>query len=433
MKKILIFYTPIIEEIDKYSRIFHSLIETNITNQIFVVECKDGGHLNNCISNYNGDSYKCYLCSLKRDRLFKNFKNISFLNYPEIEYENYLITNYDELKSFTYRKINIGLGIHSALISILKNHRYDILTNNILLNKVMKTSKKTIDLLYQNLSSNFDEIYVFNGRASHYNAVVEFCKYFEIKYKIFEIVADNNKYLLNTNSSVHDIETFNNDLNRHWDIEKPSKREKIGKLFFNIKKLEEVKFIKYNNYSSFQQKGKLPDELSRLNSYITIFGSSKNEYQSVKGWKNNFSSGDDEEIVREICEKFSDLNFIYRAHPNLKLIKNKQTFDIEKLKDIPNLRVFDQYSKISTYDLIKFSDKIIVFKSTIGVEANYFGKPVISIGPNWYQYLDIAYKPKNIEELKKILYTKSLKSKLKEDSIKYGYYILTRGKELNKN
>ena len=298
---------------------------------------------------------------------------------------------------------------------------------------MIKTSKKTIDLLHQNLHHNFNEIYVFNGRVSHFNAVVEFCKFFKIKYKIFEIVSDKNKYLLNTNSSVHDIETFNYDLNQKWDNQNHNKRQQIGKLFFNISKLEKLKSFNYKNYSSFQQKGQLPEILSSLDSFITIFGSSKNEYQTVKGWENYFSSGDDEKIVQEICEKFKDINFVYRAHPNLKLVKNQQTLDIETLKDIPNLKLFDQYSKVSTYDLIKFSEKIIVFKSTIGVEANYFGKPVISIGPNWYKYLDIAYKPKNIKELQMLIYNKNLKSKLKEDSVKYGYYILTRGKKLKKD
>ena len=433
MKQVLLFYTPIIEEIDQYSRIFHSLLERNRSNKIFIAECKKEYHLNNCISNYKGDLYKCNLCQLKRQKIFEDFKNISFLNYPNTVYEKEEIRSFEELKGLAYKGINIGIGVNSAAITILKNHKYDIRKNKQLLNNILSTSKKTIDLLEENSHLNFDEIYVFNGRVSHFNSVVEYSKSKNINYYTFEIVADRQKYLIVRNSIPHNIEVFHNELIKNWEESQQPNKKEIGELFFGEKKnLEKLKNIRQVDYTSYQKKNDLPKEIISNNN-ITIFGSSRNEYESIEGWNNNFLSGDDEQIIMEICNYFPDLNFIYRAHPNLKLLDNEQTRNIEKLKDIVNLKVFDSFSKISTYDLIEASEKIIVFGSTIGVEANYRGKPVICIGPSLYEKLDVAYNPKNLIELKKLLYDSFLKSRSKDDSIKYGYFELTRGVKLKKN
>ena len=49
-------------------------------------------------------------------------------------------------------------------------------------------------------------------------------------------------------------------------------------------------------------------------------------------------------------------------------------------------------------------------------------KPVICIGPSLYEDLDIAYKPKDLEELKVLFETKNLQPKSKNDAIKFGYF-----------
>jgi len=426
MSNILIFYTPILEEVDKYTRIIQTIILNNKGKNIFIAECKGKSHLKNCISNYKAEQYKCLICREKFKKITN--PNIFKLEYGNANYAPEKFKNIDELKKLTYKEIPIGLGVNSALISILKDYDYDIKKNYQLLNEVINTSKKTIDFLYENKHLNFEDIYVFNGRVSHFNAVVEFSKHFKINYYTFEMSRDKQKFLLNKNALSHNSEFFNQDLLSSWDKTDSVERERIGKLFFSRNFPTN---FKYNNYAGNFKK-EIPEEIKSLENIFTFFGSSRNEYESIDGWKNDFLTGDDEEIIRDVCEFFKDNNFIYRAHPNLKNKKNTQTENIERLKNIKNLYVIDQYSRISSYELIKISEKIIVFASTIGVEATYLRKPVISLGPSKYDFLDISYKPKNILELKKLLFNKELKPRSKEDALKYGHYLLSRGDFLNK-
>lgn len=429
MKKILIFYTPIFEEVDLYTKIVHSIILENSNESIYIAKCDGQKHLTNCVSNYKAENYKCLICKEKLNKLISQNQNIKTLSYNEAKYKVNNISEIGELKNLKYRGIKIGTGVHSAAISIIKSHEYNLRANKKLIESIIHTSKKTIDFLYNNKGYNFKQIYVFNGRVSHFNAVVEFSKHFKIDYFTFEIASNKENFLLVKNGIPHSQKIFNKELIKSWNQSDKINRETIGSKFFSKKESKEHNQI---NYSSFQVRGQIPDHIKSLKKIVTIFGSSRNEYESIEGWENKFLTGDDEEIITEVCRNFKHLNFVYRAHPNLKLKNNTQTSNIEKLKKIKNLFVFDQYSKISTYELIEISEKVIVFASTVGVEATFMNKPVISLGPSIYQSLDIAYKPKDILELKVLLDNKNLKPKSKEDSIKYGYYQLTRGVPLNK-
>lgn len=426
MKNILIFYTPIIEEIDHYTKIVQSIIVNNKENKIYFADCEGKRHLKNCISNYNAENHKCLICKEKKKKITFLNKKLITLSYNNSNYKN---ENIEDLKILKYKGVKIGVGIHSAVISILRDHNYNLKENKDLINSIINTSKKTIDFLFDHKNIGFDEVYVFNGRVSHYNSVVEFCKIYKIDFYTFEMGRNRDKHLLVKNALPHSRSSYIEEMSINWDKANKKERNRIGVQFFNKKKLGNVNLI---DYTSSQVEGIIPKELKNNASIVSIFGSSRNEYESIDGWENDFLSGDDEKIIREICEKFKDIQFAYRAHPNLKLKKNTQTKNIEKLINIDNLFVFDSYSKISTYELINISDKIMVFASTVGVEATFMKKPVISLGPSIYDMLDISYKPKDLLELKNLLYDNNLQARSREDAIKYGYFQLTRGVQLNK-
>ena len=176
MKNILIFYTPIIEIIDNYSRIVDSIIRDNKNNNIYIVKCEGEKDLKNCISNFRANKHKCILCKSKFDKLLTIHSSVKVINYPlKKSYDQITIKDKQELKNLIYRNINIGLGVDSAMISVTKDHVYS-LDDQRIINSIIKTSKLTLDFLFENKQLNFDEIFVFNGRVSHFNAVVQFCR-----------------------------------------------------------------------------------------------------------------------------------------------------------------------------------------------------------------------------------------------------------------
>ena len=68
------------------------------------------------------------------------------------------------------------------------------------------------------------------------------------------------------------------------------------------------------------------------------------------------------------------------------------------------MTVISPSEDINSYDLLDASDKVVIFGSTIGLEASYWGKPVILLGCSWYYYENVCYIPKSLNELNTLLF-----------------------------
>ena len=114
-----------------------------------------------------------------------------------------------------------------------------------------------------------------------------------------------------------------------------------------------------------------------------------------------------------------------RIHPNLAQVEfayHTALYDLPKL--YKNLTVIAATAPCSTYDLLDAAEKVIVFGSTMGVEAAYWGKPTILLAGAFYHELDVCYAPKTPEEIYPLIECKDLPPKARDGAIKYGYYIL---------
>ena len=90
-----------------------------------------------------------------------------------------------------------------------------------------------------------------------------------------------------------------------------------------------------------------------------------------------------------------------------------------------NVTVIPGDNSISSYDLMDVADKVVVFGSTMGLEASYWGKPVILLAGASYYYSGLCYVPKTPEELTSLL-VKQLKPKDNAEAIKWGFYMMYR-------
>jgi len=84
-------------------------------------------------------------------------------------------------------------------------------------------------------------------------------------------------------------------------------------------------------------------------------------------------------------------------------------------------------SPINSYDLMHASNKILTFGSTVGIEATYWGKPSILLGPSFYKAFEATHNPESYEELMAMLLDKDLKALAQENTLPYGFHINSFG------
>lgn len=355
-------------------------------------------------------------------RHFVKFDNSLPENIPEFE-------TIDDLKNFMIEDIDIGSAVASTLITRLDEPKPQLKNYKHMIHPMIKNACSLYKSVYETLGSiKPDLFYIFNGRHYYNRPALRAAQ----KLKTETIVYDKPqqkcyKYIYSMNILSHEIEEIKKQIENCWETyETVEERERIAKSWFTEKR-------EGNDNLSFtkeQTKSKLPDNFDENRMNIGIFNSTESEYEAIPSWKHDVF-GEQNVILKKILESVNDSNihFYLRMHPNLKNIQNSQIQEINSFK-YPNLTVIPPESDIDSYSLIDSCSKVVVFRSTIGIEAAYSGKPVILAGRSKYEDLGGCYKPQSYYELTELIEKKELEPLSDNQALKFGYYNKTRAKDL---
>lgn len=398
-----------------------------------------GNYLNVCKSNYLGQKSKCISCKLKHKYLLnKYFKDENCYSLSDladkaklsIQIKNYQYSNVNEIKQIQFKNTNIGLGCYSTYVSLTRNceplidenfkNYFDIL---------LQEASKMVVISNQIISNN-STVCLFNGRFMDSRPIVEICSDRNIKFRCYEAGFTKDmriKKLFFEDSLPHDMLAFANKVNYYWlNNENFEVKEKVSKDFFErkINNLPAGDIV----YTAFQDKNLLPENWDFNKQNIVIYNSSEDEFVGIGGEYDNYSLFSSQLLgitaIAELLVTQNDIHLYLRIHPNLKNNNYKYHTKLLALESqYDNLTVIPADSPISSYTLLKNAHKVVVFNSTMGVEAVYAGIPVILLTAAIYYFLDIAYKPSTLRQLEEML-KDSLLPKPRLDAYKYAYYYL---------
>jgi hypothetical protein len=358
-------------------------------------------------------------------------KNLSFFTFlGALKYALFHPYGIDKFEKYRYKNLNLGIGCLSTFISSIENDQPKITFTSFRLKKILFESVIAFELSNKILKINKpDLVYIFNGRFHIDNAIVKACQLNKIPIKLHERGSNFKKY-----------EIYEWPLHSYYNINK-----KILS-YYNNKNIDQKQYEEVaRNFFEFNREGK---ELSWI-SYNSHFKKVSINHTSKKRFI-YFTSSDDEVASLEFLEKDKqpifknqrdcikfltnyfftqkDKELIIRVHPHMKK-KSKELKSFWDNMKGENITVINSYSTTDSYQLIEESDIILTFGSTIGIEATFWGKPSILLGSAYYMFLDCTYNPQNQEELIKLLNLDNLVPLPKESTYKYGYYMMTYGKE----
>lgn len=397
-----------------------------------------------CISNMSSNPIICKNCLNRTRRLLRKYSDkltvIGLIDkkacIEKVE-NNYLFNDIDELKKFTFQECNLGYSIASTYISATRNsimsfsdqHKkyYSVLA--------MQTIERFLHFEKVVKISRPDCIIVFNGRYFDTAVCVAIAKKYHIDYQIKEVLDGprcNQPFFIETffDCSAFDITNKTTRINESWNLSQlsDSEKNKIGTMFYERKRSGES--VNDKSYVKQQQIGVLPEKWNVKMKNIVIFNSSDDELASIGADYDSYSLFTSQYIgITSILEKFKEERGVYfylRMHPNLSGLNNPFVNGLLGLADkFDNVTVIAPTEIISTYTLLDAADKVISFGSTMGVEANYWGKPSILLSASGYYHLGICYIPSSEHELYEMI-----KSDLvpldKMGAIKYAFYLLER-------
>ena len=380
--------------------------------EIDIVLCDAG--IRRCYVNPIGLKKICSGCNLHVRNTFKNIK-VNLLELP-----NY-VNDIEKKDPSEFQ----AWGSNSTFISSFRTFPDDIKSR--VLKKIFQdfflSSFKFYNYLQNFLKlKKYDELWTFNGRLNLSNAAIQVAKSNNLNYSIFELMGRDYQVSITKNTSNFNPEIMGQKFRNY--INKFSRKEfSKGASFFEGKLSgkwtnDKPYFIPSQDSSIFKD---------RID--ILFLFSSEDEYAAIDDdWINFFKN--QEEVCCYVKKKFPNLNVAVRFHPNQGDINNKVLEKkIEQLKKA-SLSVFPPNSNFSSYDLLRNSELIFTFGSTIGIEAVYQQKKVINIGKSYYSGLSIMLQINSYQELDKVLNPSFVVPIRKYRALMFGYFALNYSDEV---
>jgi len=108
--------------------------------------------------------------------------------------------------------------------------------------------------------------------------------------------------------------------------------------------------------------------------------------------------------ILELIKTHPETLFVIRAHPDeLRVGKESRETVAEwvesnSVEHLPNVVFVPSDKFISSYDLIRISKFVMVYNSTVGLEASIMGKPVLCAGQARYTLIPTVYFPRTKKE-----------------------------------
>lgn len=352
------------------------------------------------------------------------------------------------LKKLSWKDSNlIGISVASLLISRAKTPLFAYENYKSYVSALINDYKRSYYVVSEAIQSieSVEALVIFNGRFPNAKAVEQLGFEKGIPTFFHERGADKQKFSLRP-WQPHNRERLQKEIISAWSSASalnPGSSSELAVQYF--KKLRSGKAVGWISYFDEGSKSSLNKLISSVRSssnnsrkVICFFASSDDEYESVDDViaraPSEWPTQKDMLIhLVDVCAEIG-IQVIVRVHPRLAKINSPDLQVWNQLQFLPrqsrNVFVVPSDSDISSYDLIDQVDAVVTGHSTVGIEAVYWGKPVIVMGDPFYDKIGASiYQLRTHELLKECLSNLHSLKASPETALPYGYYMSTFGEK----
>ena len=413
-------------------------MEREIENgsQVAVLECR--GQMLACDINPSHALSECFACiSRRRSGMRRLSQPVKAQRLPQPnEDENATIAQYaawqgslDELQQLKLGEFDIGYAVLSSLISMLREPEPDLQEHKDLLAALLWSSAM-IYLVSRRIVRQLqpDKAIAYNGRYGPLRAFFRACQHERRDCFLHERGSSPDHYMLFKNSLPHNAQYWHKEIMQTWlsAEQNPERRDALADNFF--RKRADGKSQAWLSFVAEQKKSRLPEGWDTKKHNVVFFNSSEDEFAAIGGADRAGLYASQFDGLKQLLAALGDdenMAIYLRVHPNLKGIKNSQTKALESLS-APNFTKISAASSISSYAVLFHADLVVTFGSTMGIEAVYWNKASVLLGPAFYRALGGTYQPRTHEEAVALLRS-SLEPKNSLPARQYGFYMAIFG------
>lgn len=370
-----------------------------------------------CAVNFAGNPAVCRVC---QSRIRKMAKQHDLPIVGVYRPENASQTDASPIAMESSSRESIAEGVQSAITTMFRVLPSDAPTHS-LIESIRKRYQYTSERVLQGLmnvikTTPVSRVEVFNGRHACSRVAVLAAKTAQLPFNTLEL-SSRLRPILFRNHVAHDRHAIQNRMRSH-----PADMQHAEQ-FFTARQSPRV-----NRYAKRHAPRFTPPSHDGFERKVSIFLSSQDEFEALgQDWESPFR--DTAKVILAFCERYPDTLFCIRFHPNQAEISSDIRSPFASLKDLPNARVFYPEDTVNSYELIQWSDVVVTFGSTVTIEACWMGKPVVLLGPSFFDELEVAYTPQTAQEALEI-FASPLSPKPRENAARAAHYMAFAGDDL---
>jgi len=352
--------------------------------------------------------------------------NLLLVNLPK------LFSSQQNLREFKYDRFDAGMAVLSSVIDFLKTTDIDTIKYSQLIHIHLLSAIRSYLCVCNILkSSDYQRVYIFNGRWSMVRSAVRACEKNRVDYYTHERGSDFKKFSLYKNTIPHDFKYFRQRVQKDWDVYKDNALAVLsGENFFLERRNRHEK--SWISFTKEQATGALPYNWDKYKIKVIVYTSTESEYAAISDDKLHCIYINQIEGVQKISYLVSRLipsaHIWLRVHPNDSTEASKLSW-VYCVRNLKNVTLIDASSNIDSYSLLKEAFRVIDFGSTIGVEATFWGAVTISLRQSNYSGLCASYEPESEVELIELLKNNQIKPKARLEATKIGFYLNNFGEK----
>lgn len=402
-------------------------------DEVKLLSCEDG--LGGCDFNAEGQLARCDQCVGRRwmgiDQLTGPVQCARLMPIPlSPSLPDECWQSVQKLCEFRVGPFDVGYAVVSSLVSIIRDPQPDLSKHRELVLRLYRAAMITYARTQEFCGAwRPDRVYVFNGRFAATRAVLRACQASSVECWIHERGCDTHHFQVFVNRLPHDIEYMQQRMRQAWNdaVEKPD-RDRIAATWFTdrVARVER----NWHSFVKHQSLGRLPRNWNSGLRNVSIFTSSEDEFVSIgESWRNPLYENQVEalrQIIADLASLANPPHLYVRIHPNLRTVNNDYSRQLLDLK-APFATVIPPNDPTDSYELLKQSDQIVTFGSSIGIEAVFWDKPSILLGPCFYQGFVGIRQPKSHREAVELISAALPPSSDKSGALMYGYWFQTHG------
>lgn len=336
-----------------------------------------------------------------------------------------------ELKAFSYAGFAAGIATYSSLVDATRNAAPDLRKERRLVRRLLEDTVLNLESARRRLGSGkFELLVLFNGRYAATRPWLHVASELGIPFLVHERSFDPERTFLYENHIPHDPMPYAARIQRFWeDAGSGAEVRREAEDFFEERPQGQMKG--WTSFTGAQNGDQLPTGWDNTRRNFVIFATTEREFLAIREATPPGLFRTQSEAFAEVVRQAGQLEGVdiyIRLHPN-SVGERCRWWERPVFAEAPNVRIVPAESTVSSYQLLFQCEKAITFRSSMGVEATYWGKPSIALVYPFYGGLDAVYYPRTLEELSGLL-AQRLKPKPKECALKFAAFMRRGGWKL---